>query len=252
MTVAATATAFSTGAIINLGFAFVPILDKVDLILLMAFYGSIITLFYRIITTCIEFAIANSQLSKAAVERIHALQANVEVPAEARLFFELVNLFFNNFIITRGGIIFIVMSSAVIAGIFSYIFIPLLPKSLVILIAILIFVAAIGAASAWVYYTLQNMQSAINEDSELFKSLSRVTVATISLSLLVGAGITGFLYLDILKKYGPRVDISFSQDDTKKSGVILFQAADGFVMFVDGSSATHYIPNGTVKSVVSQ
>lgn len=249
LTVIGVSTAFMIGALLNLDVGFLPLIHKTDMLILMSFYGSVLTVGFRLASAAIELYITAFKTLFLGNDAPHAAPSQTESrePAdhseqEAPGLTTLLAVS----VFTVGTIVLI--SSYIVFYLPDTALIKQFP-AFCALLASLVFLAISSIGNnqkvKWNYRNINNFTKAMER---LKKFGEKASIPFIIISGLLSASSAGFFYIDILRNYGPRVILTLD-NDSKRTAAIAFPATDGLIVFFEGEDDSSYIPQSSIKMV---
>lgn len=144
LTIIAVSTMFMFGAFLNIGIGFLPLIDKADMLILMSFYGSVLTVMIRLASVTIEIYIV-------AFKTIFMRKSNIIAPQKPDSAQSINTKYRPSGAILLASFIFIIGTIAIIILAFKFLvpetsFFKQYPSSLFLLIN-LVFLAVISASN---------------------------------------------------------------------------------------------------------
>lgn len=239
-------TAFTTGAIVNIDYGFVAIIDKANLLILIAFYASVLSLGINILIASFNYLLAALSAVFILISGLLRL-LGLSIEGKFGWFRRKLSdwdlpLVLFSLAVAISAVTFLMYSinkdRSSLAWYESSRWPGMLVASLLILVAAtsLIVVAQkrVPRKGFFAEYGNANINS---------------MQAVIRIALLFASFAAGAAYVDFLRFAGPRVIAELQNESSERLLTVVFPASDGFIVFYDGDSSAYYLPIGRIKYI---
>jgi hypothetical protein len=223
-------SAFAIGALNDVGLAFVAVVDKTDLTVLLVFYTAAVALGFHLLRLALHFVREFNTFTilyyDPARTAVTSSPPRFDISAHPTLYF-----FGANVAVSAAAVVvFSVMWSVIPADLPSRLYLAFTSMLVAAAAAALIATAPISGPER--------------------PALRSTLVAMLNGALLLAGLNAGSTWMQYLRTHGPWLEIMDMRGD-RSIAAIAMPASEGFLVFIQGDQRTHYIPHTDIRRIQS-